>query len=191
MKAFDWRWREVNPTTLLARYRMTITAGPSHGWRVVELRETHGRPHLRNLVRGTNDPIAFRWRTNESDFGVFASKMEWDDVSQTHQNTLNLIVNNQSYYWPGNGQSGPHIVRVAAEPSDEVRGWGLAQDLPDQPPMEADNRYQTLIVVWAKGSDTPPDPVPPPPTPGIPTALIRADLEQARAAIVQALGRLP
>lgn len=66
-----------------------------------------------------------------------------------------------------------------------------------------DGRFAYTGIGWVRGTNhshinlivqrghTAPPPPPPPPNPGVPLELLRADLEQARAAIVQALGRLP
>ena len=174
MKATDWRGRTTDPEKLLRRYGMGREIGPAEGWHVVELRETHGRSELRNIVLGTHDPVSFDWlnlgATN------LRSEMKTDMATGVEENTLNLGVNAGSYYWPG--QQGPHSVKVTGA-SDTVHGWGLAQDLPDQPTMGDDNRYQTLIVVWEYGTSgtTPvePPPVPPvvPPDPSDPVTLVK------------------
>lgn len=176
MIAYDWRKQLTDPARLLAKYGMKIEPGPANGWHVAELRETSGRPELRNIVLGTNDPVSFDWLN----LGVngLKSEMKRDMATGADENTLNLGVNAGSYYWPG--QSGPHEVKVSGA-SDTVKGWGLAQDVPDQPP---DNRYLTLIVVWQYGTSSTPAPNPPvtPPTPGI--GINRADVLAIRANLV-------
>lgn len=174
MQAFDWRGKAVDPAALLAKYRMTIEHGPATGYHVVELRETSGRPELRNIVLGTREPVAFDW-LNIGATGL-KSEMKRDMLTGIEENTLNLTVNNGSYYWPRQGQRGSHRVKVSG-PSDTVEGWGLAQDVLDQPP---DNRYLTLIVVWQYGTSTTPTPEPPvtPPTnPTDPIAFARITVE--------------
>lgn len=178
MVAYDWRKQLTDPARLLAKYGMKIEPGPPNGWHVAELRETSGRPELRNIVQGTNDPVSFDWLN----LGVngLKSEMKRDMATGVDENTLNLGVNAGSYYWPG--QSGPHEVKVSGA-SDTVKGWGLAQDVPDQPP---DNRYLTLIVVWKHGAGwAPTEPVPPvvPPDPGNP-GVNRPDLLAIRANLV-------
>jgi hypothetical protein len=176
MKAYDWRGNPTSPAALLGKYRMTIEPGPADGWHVVEIRETSGRPELRNIVLGTTDPVAFDW-LNIGATGL-KSEMKRDMATGIDENTLNLNVNAGSYYWPG--QRGPHRVKVQGD-SDTVEGWGLAQDVLDQPP---DNRYLTLIVVWQYGTSSTPAPNPPvtPPTPGI--GINRADVLAIRANLV-------
>jgi hypothetical protein len=153
---------------------MRIDPGPTHGWHVVELRETSGRPELRNIVLGTTEPVLFDW-LNVGAIGL-KSEMKRDMATGIEENTLNLTVNNSSYYWPTKGQDGPHHVKVSGN-SDVVHGWGLAQDLPDQPAMGDDNRYQTLIVVWEYGTSgsmpaEPPPMVTPPTQPSEPVTLV-------------------
>ena len=179
MIAYDWRGQQVDPVLLLAKYRVSIVPGPSTGWHVVEIRETSGRPELRNIVLGTRDPVAFDW-LNIGATGL-KSEMKTDMATGVEENTLNLGVNAGSYYWPG--QRGPHRVKVQGD-SDTVEGWGLAQDVPDQPP---DPRYLTLQVVWRHGAGWAPvePPVVPPvvPPPGNP-GVNRADLLAIRANMV-------
>lgn len=172
VKAIDWRGNQVDPTALLAKYGMTIEHGPATGYHVVEVRETSGRPELRNIVLGTREPVAFDW-LNIGKTGL-KSEMKRDMATGIEENTLNLNVNAGSYYWPG--QSGPHHVK-ASGPSDTVHGWGLAQNVPDQPP---DNRYLTLIVVWQYGTEATESPAPdpePPIDPDPPIAITRITIE--------------
>jgi len=166
--AYNWRKQLTDPAALLARYRMKIEPGPVDGWHVVELRETYGRPELRNIVLGTRDPVAFDWLNIGAN--NLKSEMKTDMLTQEEENTLNLGGSFSSYYRPMQGQDGPNHVKVQGN-SDTVRGWGMALDLPDQPPASVDNRYQTVIVVWKHGAGwAPPEPVPPvvPPPPGSP-----------------------
>ncbi len=180
MIAYNWRGQQTDAAAMLTRYGMTIDPGPSNGWHVVEVRETRGRPELRNIVHGTPYPVEFDW-LNIGATGL-KSEMKRDMATGVDENTLNLNVNAGSYYWPGH--SGPHIVKVSGD-SDTVRGWGLAQDLPDQPSMGDDNRYQTLIVVWEHGVGTTPVPPVVPPTPGGPyVGMNRQDALALRALMV-------
>lgn len=190
MRAFDWRGNQVDPIGLLAKYQMGVTPGPANGWHVVEMRETSGRPELRNIVIGTRDPVAFDWLN--IDATGLKSEMKRDMATGAEENTLNLNVNAGSYYWPGQGQRGSHRVKVQGD-SDTVEGWGLAQDVPDQPP---DNRYLTLIVVWERGTTTtpPPGPIDPPPRPVPPVepisiARITVEVPEHMAGTFQGLAR--
>lgn len=175
MRAIDWRGNSVDPAALLAKYAMTIIPGPATGWHVVEVRETSGRPELRNIVLGTRDPVAFDW-LNVGATGL-RSEMKIDMATGIEENTLNLTVNAGSYYWPRQGQHGSHKVKAQGA-SDTVEGWGLAQDVLDQPP---DNRYLTLIVVWqyVTGGSSPaePPPVTPPPPTTEPVSITRITVE--------------
>lgn len=175
MWAKNWRGQNVDPQTLLNRYRMKIGASPIPGdLKVVGLQETSGRAELRNVIHGSDQPVVFRWTwkgrqdNGESPLEVTTVPL-WDDVTASTINAVNLTVNTHSYYWPRAGQDGAHIVYPAAG-GDQVSGWGLAQDLEDQP--TGDNRYQTLTVYWGRdGSPIPnpdpgPGPVNPDPQPG-------------------------
>lgn len=181
MKAIDWRGNAVDPAKLLARYRMRIDPAPTHGWHVVELRETSGRPELRNIVLSTTEPVLFDW-LNVGAIGL-KSEMKRDMATGIEENTLNLTASVSSYYRPTLGQDGPNSVKVQGA-SDVVHGWGMALDLPDQPPKDDDNRYQTLIVVWQYGTSATPTPEPPvtPPAPGV--GINRADVLAIRANLV-------
>jgi hypothetical protein len=139
------------------------------------------RPELRNIVLGTRDPVAFDW-LNIDKTGL-RSEMKRDMATGIEENTLNLNVNAGSYYWPGQGQRGPHRVKAQGD-SETVTGWGLAQDVPDAPSMSDDNRYLTLIVVWQYGTSATPTPEPPvtPPAPGV--GINRADVLAIRANLV-------
>lgn len=179
MNAINWRGQATDPAALLAKYRVSIVPGPVIGWHVVEVRETSGRPELRNIVLGTRDPVAFDW-LNIGATGL-KSEMKTDMATGVEENTLNLNVNAGSYYWPGS--RGPHRVKVSGD-SDTVEGWGLAQDVPDQPP---DPRYLTLQVVWRHGAGWAPTEPPPPvtPPPGNPYAgMSKADVLALRALMV-------
>lgn len=185
MIAYNWRSQLTDAAAMLARYRMTIEPGPVLGWHVVEVRETRGRPELRNIVLGTTDPVAFDWLNIGA--SNLKSEMKRDMATGVDENTLNLGVTVTSYYIPGNGASGPNIVKASGA-SDTVRGWGMAIGLPDQPTKEEDNRYMTLIVVWKHGAGwAPTDPPVPPvvPPPGNPyVGMNRQDVLALRALMV-------
>lgn len=184
MNAINWRGQATDPAALLAKYRMKIEPGPVGGWHVVELRETYGRPEFRNIVIGTRDPIPFEWLNIGA--SNLMSEMKTDMLTQEEENTLNLTASFSSYYRPMQGQDGPNHVKVSGS-SDTVRGWGMALDLPDQPPATIDNRYQTLIVVWRHGAGWAPTEPPPPvtPPPGNPYAgMNKQDVLALRALLV-------
>lgn len=151
--AVNWRGEEVPARQLIERYRLTIEpAPPGPAWRVSNLREVHGRASLRVECSGGQLPAGIEWST--------VAGLVIPGVRTNETGGVDLTVDANSYYQPAH-EAGPHRVKPAG-PAERVTGWGLALNLPDGPPPELDNRYQTLAIAWAWGNpDLPVDePVP-------------------------------
>ncbi|GIW09054.1 MAG: hypothetical protein KatS3mg061_0111 [Dehalococcoidia bacterium] len=143
--AWNWRGEAVPAEQLLARYSLRIEPG-NGPWRVVALRERHGRPLLQARFVGEGGGV--RWRS--------VGGLTVESVSRA--GAAELPVNNDSAYDPRRSE-GPW----RAEPlggGEVVCGLGIAVGLPDGPPPEQDNRYQTVEVTWERALPAPP-PAPP------------------------------
>lgn len=174
MNALSWRGQPIDPAVLLAKYHCAVSVAPNPAWHIVELRETHGRPELRQIVLdmdGTS--VAF---TATSNAGLTLDNLR--SSMKEEGNLMNLDVNVSSYYYPRK-EAGPWTIRVRDGGSDSISGLGLAVDPPgDNPGQDEDSRYLTLQCVWKYGTSTDaPIPVPQPtpdpapvPTPTPPTA---------------------
>ncbi len=156
IEARDWRGQVVAADWLLARYRLSIKPGAGP-WRVAGLREVHGRPLLRTefaIPAGQDVPFGAIWRS------VGGLEIRSDLKGQACE----LPVDGGSYYVPANGPGPWTLVPVGG--GEQVQGLGLALGLPDGPPEEQDNRYQTVLVTWRylaqPGEDVRPDGVAPP-----------------------------
>jgi hypothetical protein len=170
----DWRGRPINPANLLKKYNLTITPGVNVSggkvWKIVALWETHGRPELRMVVEGTDDPVAFFAKTTAG-LELANLRTEMKDDAGVQRNLLNLNVQNAAYYEPKK-MAGPYTLSVQNVPSDFISGLGLAVDPDPQygsnPQMEDDNRYLTVVVVWQLGDGGSAPPVTPPVEPPVP-----------------------
>lgn len=141
--ATSWRGEEVPARQLLERYRLTIEpAPPGPAWRVSDLREVNGRASLHVECAGASLPVAIEWST--------VAGLVIPGVRTGEAGEVDLTVDANSYYQPAY-EAGPHRVKPAG-PAERVTGWGLALNLPDAPPPDLDNRYQTLAITWAWGN---------------------------------------
>ncbi|MCS6801740.1 MAG: transglycosylase SLT domain-containing protein [Chloroflexota bacterium] len=136
VEGWTWRGERVPAAWLLSRYRVRIDDRPGP-WRVVALREVHGRPLLRARFVG-EAPSGVLWRS----VGGLAIESPVDGGQ------AELPVNSGSAYDPAHGP-GPWSVEPVGG-GQAVHGLGLALGLADGPPAEADNRYQTLEVTWRR-----------------------------------------
>ncbi|GIW05577.1 MAG: hypothetical protein KatS3mg060_0382 [Dehalococcoidia bacterium] len=139
IEGWNWRGERIPVERVLKRYQLRIEDRPGP-WRVASLREMHGRPLLRaRFVGGAGRGVV--WRS------VGGLTIE----SPLEGERAELPVNGGSSYDPARGP-GPWSV----EPLDggqAVHGLGLALGLPDGPPEEADNRYQTVEVTWRHAAE--------------------------------------